>query len=434
MNRTILRLAIPNIISNLSVPLLGAVDTALLGHLSNVAYLGALSVAGILFNIIFWGFGFLRMGTTGLTAQAYGKNDSGESVMTLARSLAVAAGISIFILGLQIFIADAGFAIIGASPEVEHYARIYFFIRIYSTPATLGLYALNGWFLGMQNARYPMIVTVVLNIVNVLLDIWFVFGLHLNVKGVALGTLIANYLGFVLAVGLLCFKYMEYLRTFRLHKLLHIAPLKKFFGVNRDIFLRTLCLIFTFTFFTSVSASLGDVTLAANTILLQLWMIVSYGIDGFAYAAESLVGRFTGSDQPNKLRQTVKYCFLWGMSIGAFGSLIYGLFDVSILKIFTNQQAVINTSLTVIGWTIAAPLVNSACYIWDGVFIGATITAPMRNTMFIATALIFLPAYYISQIFWSNNAIWLAMTLFMAARGIGLTLLAPKYVLKKTVG
>jgi MATE family multidrug resistance protein len=409
------------------------VDTALLGHLSNVAFLGALSVAGVLFNIIFWGFGFLRMGTTGLTAQAYGKKDHTASIMTLGRALTVAAGISVLILGLQIVIANLGFAVIGASAEVEHYARIYFFIRIYSTPATLGLFAINGWFLGMQNARYPMIVTVVLNILNILLDAWFVFGLHMNVKGVALGTLISSYVGFVLAGVLLCFRYMKHLRAFQLQKLLHLSPLKKFFSVNRDIFLRTLCLVFTFTFFTSVSASLGDVTLAANTILLQLWMIVSYGIDGFAFAAESLVGRFTGSSQPGKLKQTVKYCFLWGMGIGAAGSFIYGFFDVFILKIFTNQQAVISAGLTVIGWTIAAPLVNSACYIWDGVFTGATVTAPMRNNMFTATALVFVPAYYISHIFWGNNAIWLAMILFMAARGIGLSILAPKYILKKGI-
>ncbi len=433
MNRTILRLAIPNIISNLSVPLLGAVDTALLGHLSNVAYLGALSVAGVLFNIIFWGFGFLRMGTTGLTAQAYGKEDSAESVMTLARALAVAGGISVLVLGLQIVIANLGFAVIGPSAQVERYARTYFFIRIYAAPATLGLYALNGWFLGMQNARYPMIVTVVLNILNVLLDVWFVFGRHMNVKGVAMGTLIASYVGLALAGALLCFRYMNYLRAFQLQKLLHVAPLRKFFSVNRDIFLRTLCLIFTFTFFTSISASLGNVILAANTILLQLWMIVSYGIDGFAFAAESLVGRFTGSSQPGKLKRTVKYCFIWGTGIGAAGSLIYGLFDVFILRIFTNQQAVISTALAVIGWTIAAPLINSTCYIWDGVFTGATVTAPMRNNMFIATALVFVPAYYISHIFWGNNAIWLAMILFMAARGAGLSLLAPKYILKKAI-
>lgn len=429
MNRNVLRLAIPNIISNLSVPLLGAVDTALVGHLEEVYYLGAIAVGSMIFNFIFWGFGFLRMGTTGITAQAYGEENKTESVMTLGRAMSVAMICGLLILMLQAVIADLSFWLVDATPEVERYTRIYFSIRIYTAPATLGLYAINGWFLGMQNARYPMIVTVFLNLLNIVLDVWFVYGLHMNVAGVAWGTLIARYCGFALAVILLAVKYREWLAAYVHKKLLEVQPLIKFFTVNRDIFIRTLCLIFTFSFFTAKSAEFGNVILAANTILLQLWMIVSYGIDGFAFAAESLVGRFTGSRETHKVREAVKYCFIWGIGIGLAASAVYALFDTSILNIFTDQQPVIAAALAVFGWTIAGPAVSSFCYIWDGVFIGATATVPMRNSMLIATVLVFLPAYAIGVGYLGNHAIWLAMTLFMIARGATLSFYAPRYIL-----
>lgn len=429
MNRKILRLAIPNIVSNLSVPLLGAVDTALVGHLEEVYYLGAIAIGGMIFNFIFWGFGFLRMGTTGITAQAYGEENRTESVMTLSRALCVAGVFSLLILLLQVFIAELGFLLVDASPEVERYARIYFNIRIYTAPATLGLYAINGWFLGMQNARYPMIVTVVLNALNILLDVFFIYSLNMHVDGVAWGTLIARYVGLLLAAYLLWHRYSDWLRAYTQKKLVALQPLKKFFTVNRDIFLRTLCLIFTFSFFTVKSAAFGDVVLAANTILLQLWMIVSYGIDGFAYAAESLIGRFTGAREQDKVKEAVKYCLIWGLGIGLTASGLYWLFEASILKLFTDQQPVIAAALLVFGWTIAGPLVSSFCYIWDGVFIGATATKPMRNSMLIATLAVFLPVYFLSVPSLGNHAVWLAMTSFMIARGVTLTWYAPRYIL-----
>jgi MATE family multidrug resistance protein len=431
LNRKILNLAIPNIISNLSVPLLGAVDTALVGHLEEAYYLGAIALGGMIFNFIFWGFGFLRMGTTGLTAQAFGEENKTDSVMILARALAVAAVFSLLIVLLQAWIADLSFWVVEASPEVERYTRIYFDIRIYTAPATLCLYAINGWFLGMQNARYPMIVTVVLNSINIALDVYFVYSLGMTVDGVALGTVIARYSGLILAVILLVTRYRDWLSSYAHELLLEIKGLKKFFSVNRDIFIRTLCLIFSFSFFTAKSASLGDVVLAANSILLQLWMMVSYGIDGFAYAAESLIGRFKGSRQQKRLTLAVKYCFIWGVGIGLLASATYAIFDVQILQLFTDQQPVIDVAMGVFLWTIAGPTVSSFSYIWDGVFIGATVTEPMRNSMIIATLGFFLPAYFIGEPFIGNHALWLAMTLFMLGRGLTLTLYAPKYILQR---
>ncbi len=434
MNKRVLRLAIPNILSNLSVPLLGAVDTALVGHLEEVAYLGAISVGGMIFNFLFWGFGFLRMGTTGLTAQSLGKEDHTAVMMDLSRAILVAGVGSILLIVLQGVIAQVSFWLIEASPEVERYTRTYFFIRIYSAPAVLGVYALNGWFLGMQNAKYPMIVTISLNVLNIGLDIIFIYGFGMHVDGVAWGTLIARYFGLMLAVGLLFHSYRTYIGYFVRQKLLEMQELKKYIVVNRDIFIRTLCLIFAFSFFTAKSAESGDVILAANTILIQLWMIVSYGIDGFAYAAESLVGRYTGARDEKGLRQAVAYTFLWGIIIGVAGSLVYGFFERPILEIFTNKPDVIGQAMSVFAWTIAAPLISSFSYIWDGVFIGATASVPMRNSMLIATLLFFLPAYYLGQGSLGSHALWLAMTLFMFARGMTLTLFSPYYIFNRLQG
>ena len=288
----------------------------------------------------------------------------------------------------------------------------------------------NGWFLGMQNARYPMIVTVFLNTLNIGLDVFFVYGMDMHVNGVATGTLIARYAGLTLAVILLIYKYRDWLAGYVHDLLLEVEAIKKFFSVNRDIFIRTLCLIFTFSFFTAKSAEFGDVILAANSILLQMWMMVSYGIDGFAYAAESLIGRYTGSQQQKRVNLAVKYCFIWGIGIGLLASTVYGIFDVQILRLFTNQQDVINAAMVVFFWTIAGPTVSSFSYIWDGIFIGATATGPMRDSMIIATLGVFLPTYGIGVFYLGNHAIWLAMTLFMIARGATLTFYAPKHILR----
>jgi len=430
VNKKILNLAVPNVISNLSVPLLGVVDTALVGHLDEVYYLGALAVGGMIFNFLFWGFGFLRMGTTGLTAQEYGRRNRQGIMMMLARVQLVALVIGILILLLKDPISDLSFWIIESGAEVEIYTLVYYDIRIYTAPAVLALYGLNGWFLGMQNAKYPMIVTIVLNLLNIILNVWFIYGLDMHVDGVAYGTLISTYLALALAAGLFLYRYRRYFLHFVMEELINAAEIRQFFSVNRDIFIRTLCLIFTFSFFTAKSAEQGDLVLAANTILLQLWMVASYGIDGFAYAAESMVGRFKGADDKPLLKKAVYYNLAWGLSIGVAGSLVYGFFDESILVIFTDKQQVIDLALGVMFWTVMAPFISSICYILDGVFIGATATGPMRNTMLISTFLFFLPVYYIGTMLFGIHGLWLAMILFMAVRGVALAFYLPRAVFK----
>lgn len=430
MNKKILKLAVPNVISNLSVPLLGVVDTALVGHLEEVYYLGALAVGGMIFNFLFWGFGFLRMGTTGLTAQEYGSRSRRGIMMMLARVQVVALGIGILILLLKDPIAALSFWVIESGPEVEAFTRVYYDIRIYTAPAVLALYGINGWFLGMQNATFPMIVTIVLNLLNIVLNVWFIWGMDMHVDGVAWGTLISTYLALAIAAGLFLYQYRRYFAHFVRAELLNGEALVKFFSVNRDIFIRTLCLIFTFSFFTAKSAEQGDLILAANTILLQLWMVASYGIDGFAYAAESMVGRFKGAGNLPKLKKAVYYNLTWGLSIGVAGSLVYGLFNEQILAIFTDKEDVINLALSVVFWTVLAPFVSSICYILDGVFIGATATVPMRNTMLAATIVFFLPVYYAGTALFGVHGLWLAMILFMAVRGLALSFYLPGTIFK----
>jgi len=430
VNKKILNLAIPNVISNLSVPLLGVVDTALVGHLDEVYYLGALAVGSMIFNFLFWGFGFLRMGTTGLTAQEYGRRNRQGIMMLMARVQLVALVIGILILLLKQPISDLSFWVIQSGAEVERFTLVYFDIRVYTAPAVLALYGLNGWFLGMQNAKYPMIITIALNLLNIVLNVWFIYGLDMHVDGVAYGTLISTYLALALAVGLFLYRYRRYFLHFVMEELINAGELRQFFSVNRDIFIRTLCLIFTFSFFTAKSAEQGDLILAANTILLQLWMVASYGIDGFAYAAESMVGRFKGAEDLPLLKKAVYYNLAWGLSIGLIGSALYGLLDEQILAIFTDKQNVIDLAMSVVFWTVLAPFVSSICYILDGVFIGATATGPMRNTMLISTFIFFLPVYYIGTMMFGVHGLWLAMVLFMVVRGAALALYLPRTVFK----
>lgn len=428
MNRRILRLAIPNIISNLSVPLLSSVDTALMGHLDKVYYLGALAVGGVIFNFVYWGFGFLRMGTTGLTAQAYGLNDDDEVTLTLIRTLLIAVGGGALLIASQSLIAHISFLLIDATPEVEKYAREYFFIRIYAAPATLSLYAFHGWFLGMQNARYPLYLTVLVNVLNIIFNVTFIYGFDMKSDGVAYGTVIAQYLGLIIAIALYLKKYRGVNLAAIRHRVLETVALKRIFSVNRDIFIRTLALIFVFSYFTAESAEFGNTILAANSILLQLISLLAYGVDGFAFASESLVGRYIGAKDRDNLKRTIRYSFFWGVGLGLVFAIVYALFNELILRIFTDQQNVIKIASEFMVWVMIAPLTNSFCFIWDGIFIGATATKPMRNSMLFCTFLIFLPAYLFLHEPLGNHSLWLALTVFMIMRGLTLTLYARTHI------
>lgn len=429
MNKKILRLAIPNIISNISVPLLSVVDLILMGHLDSEAYIGAVALAGMIFNFIFWGLGFLRMGTTGFTAQALGNRQLSESVMILTRALAVALLGAITIMLLQVPIAKLSFVLIQGSSEVERIAESYFYIRIYAAPATLGLYAFNGWFLGMQNAKAPMFISVLVNVANIVFNYLLVVHWGMKAEGVALGTVIAQYMGLIAAIVIFSrryrklFKYMAFKQAFRK------SDLWIFFKVNNDIFIRTLALIFAFSFFYAESAKYGDQMLAVNSLLMQFLFLMAYGVDGFAFAAESLVGKAVGARDGALLQKSIRYIFRWGIGLAALFSLFYGIAGQWMLQLMTDKQQVITLALGFMPWVIFTPPTNAFCVVWDGIYIGATASKAMRNTTLIATFVVFLPAYYISHVWWGNHGLWFAFTLFMTARGIGLAWLAKRHIM-----
>lgn len=426
MNRQILRLALPNIVSNVTVPLLGMVDLAIMGHLGSEVYVGAIALGVIIFNFIYWGFGFLRMGTSGFTAQAYGARDLREMIVILARSLVVALGAGILIVLLQKPIVSLSFYLIQGTEEVEVLARQYFSIRIWSAPATLCLYAFTGWFLGMQNARMTMVIAITVNVLNIGLNFLFVYGLGMKVEGVALGSLLAQYGGLLLAAILFLRYYSRLGRYFEMAALRQWDAFRRFFIVNKDILLRTLFLIVTFSFFTARSAAENNSILAVNTLLLQFLFIFSYFIDGFAYAAESLVGKYVGARDPVRLKAVIRHLFVWGFFLSIPFTVIYLVWDEAILRILTDNQPIISLAKDYMPWVVLVPFLSFAAFIWDGVFIGATTAAPMRNTLFVATFLVFLPAYFISREFIGNHGLWLAMILFMVTRGVMLSLYARK--------
>lgn len=428
MNKKILQLAVPNVVSNITIPLVGMVDLAILGHLDSEKYIGAIALGGLIFNFLYWGFGFLRMGTSGFTSQAWGSRNFTECSNTLMRALLVAviAGLSLIILQKPIeFIA---FYFLEGSSEVEGLATQYFRIRIFAAPATIGLYALTGWFVGMQNARSPLFIALLINILNLGLNYIFVYIFGLKSEGVAWGTLIAQYAGFISGLIILRKYYSKFLKYYSKKAILKLSLLKEFFKVNSDIFIRTLCLIFVFTFFTSESASMDDTILAVNTLLLQFLMIFSYLIDGFAFAAEALVGKFIGAKNQHSLKKTIKILFLWGTGLALVFSLIYFIAGNNILYLLTDNEKIITKSAPYMFWVVLIPILTFSSYLWDGIYIGATASKEMRNTMLASTFLLFVPFFFFGREFFGNHALWLALILFMTGRGFFQTLYAKKAI------
>ena len=359
-NKEILAIALPSIVSNITVPLLGLVDIAIVGHLGATSYIGAIAIGGMLFNIIYWLFGFLRMGTGGMTSQAYGANDWDESIRLLMRSITVGLLISLTLIVLQYPIERIAFALIDTTPEIEQLARTYFYICIWGAPAVLGLYSFSGWFIGMQNSRYPMYIAITQNIVNILASLLFVYVFHMKIEGVAWGTLLAQYAGFIMAFFLWIYRYGNLRPHMHWKSLADRQAMSRFFQVNRDIFFRTLCLIAVTTYFTSAGASQGETILAVNTLLMQLFTLFSYFMDGFAYAGEALTGKHIGANDQASLRQMVRQLFVWGIGLSFTFTLLYGIGAEEFLRLLTNEDSVIQASSTYFYWVLAIPLAGFA--------------------------------------------------------------------------
>ena len=416
-NREILQIALPSIVSNITVPLLGLVDTTIVGHLGAASYIGAIAVGGMLFNLIYWIFGFLRMGTSGMTSQAYGQKDEAESMRILARSIGIGMLIALTLIILQYPIERTAFLFIKATPEVERLASTYFRLCIWGAPAVLGLYSISGWCIGMQNSRFPMYVAITQNIVNILVSLMLVYGLGMKIEGVAIGTLVAQYAGLGMAVGLWSSHFKRLLPYIQLRRLFAQGAFRRFFQVNRDIFFRTLCLVAVTMYFTSAGAAQGDVVLAVNTLLMHFFTFFSYIVDGFAYSGEALAGKYIGANDRPALQQMIRHLFVWGITLALASTLIYGIGGKEFLSLITNEQNVIAASSTYFYWVLAIPLAGFAAFLYDGIFIGATATGLMLRAMFVASVA-FFGIYFGCRGLIGNHALWLAFITYLALRGI----------------
>lgn len=415
MQRQILRIAIPSIVSNVTVPLLALVDTGIVGHLGAASFIGAIALGSLLFSMVYWIFGFLRMGTGGLTAQAFGADRKAECTNILLRSLSLALGIALMLVALQVPIVELAFLFIPApSNEVEQLARLYFQILIWGAPAMLALYSFNGWFLGMQNAKIPMTIAIVQNLINIAASLFLVLVLGWKVEGVAAGTLIAQYSGLLMAIAFRKAKFHTKQRGRQLHNVFDRRAYAKFFAVNRDIFFRTLCLIAVTVSFTSLGSLLGEETLAANTLLMQFFMFFSYLMDGFAYAGESLGGRFFGAGEEQSFRNLTRGLFKWGTAIALAFTLVYLGFGKAILHLLTDNSEVVDLASKYLPFAIAVPLISFAAFLYDGLFIGLTATRGMLLSMFAATLGFFSLAFGIHL---TPTSLWAAFLLYLGLRG-----------------
>ena len=431
-DRQILQIALPSIVSNITVPLLGLVDVAIVGHMGSAVYIGAVAVGSMIFNLVYWLFGFLRMGTSGMTSQALGRRDLTEVVSLLARSLSMALGIALLFVVLQRPMKWAAFALIGPTADVAPFASSYFDIVIWGAPASLGLFSLMGWFIGMQNTRFPMFISIMQNVVNILASLTLVYGFGMKIEGVALGTVIAQYIGFIVALGLLGHYYGKLFRGGRrveggvrndCGRVISLLPPpstlldKSFFQVNRDIFLRTLCLVAVNLFFTSAGARQGAVILSVNTVMMQLYLFFSYFMDGFAYAGEALGGKAYGAKNATAFHETLHRLWMWTLLVTTAYTLLYICCGGWIISVLTDEPQVVEASQAYLWWVWLIPAAGCVAFIWDGIFIGVTATRGMLVSSCLS-ALLFFGVYEITRDAIGNHGLWLAMILYLLMRGV----------------
>lgn len=424
MNKQILHIALPSIISNITVPLLALVDTTIVGHLGAASYIAAIALGGMIFNMIYWLFNFLRMGTGGLTAQAFGANQHKTASLTLLRSLTIAGGIALVLLLLQRPIFHTTFLFVTATADVKDLASVYYHILIWGAPAMLALYSFTGWFLGMQNARIPMCIAITQNVVNIAASTVLVFACHLKIEGVALGTLISQYVALLMAITF-CLTKFDVRQHFDFKAIIDTNALIRFFKVNRDIFLRTLCLIAVTTYFTSAGSSQGELTLAANTLLMQFFVIFSYFMDGFAYAGEALGGRYFGAHDRLNFQRMTRCLFTWGGALSILFFLTYLFGGASLLHLLTNDAQVIDKAQHYLLLVCFIPIISFAAFLFDGLYIGTTATRYMLISMFCASAAFFL---VISVFTLNNTLLWIAFLVYLGGRGLMQALLFKKAV------
>lgn len=416
IDRQILRIALPSIVSNITVPLLGLVDTAIVGHMGDAVYIGAVAVGSMMFNVVYWIFGFLRMGTSGMTAQALGRDDRPETVRLLLRSLAVALAVALGMIVLQVPLRELALWIIGPTADVGSVARTYFNVCIWGAPAVLCLNSLAGWFVGMQNTRVPMYVAILQNVVNIVASLCFVFVLGWGIKGVALGTLLAQYAGLAVAAWLWWRRHGAMWCMARWTGLFDRTVMGRFFSVNADIFLRTVCMVAVNLYFLSAGAAQGAVLLAVNTLLMQLFTLFSYVMDGFAFAGEAICGQAAGAHDEVGLRRSIRRLFGWGAALTAVYTLVYTAGGQPFLSLLTDADDVVVAASAYLPWAVLIPVAGVAAFIWDGVFVGLTATRGMLLASALA-ALVFFALETLLAPQLGNHALWLAFLSYLFVRG-----------------
>ena len=413
-HRSVLSIAAPVMLSNVSTPLIGVVDTGVVGQLPDPAYIGAVAIGSLIFTFVFWAFGFLRMGTTGLTAQALGAEDRGEIAASLGRALMIAAVVGCALIVLQWPIRETAFALLSGSTRIEVLALSYFDIRIWAAPATLANYALLGWLIGLGRTDIGLVLQLVLNLTNMALDALFVLGFGWDVRGVALGTLGAEYVAAAIGLAIA----LRHLRTMNARvdagRLLERARLRRTLMVNSDIMLRSLALISVFVWFMAQSVKQGEVILAANAVLMHFTSVAAYFLDGLAFAAEALVGRAIGARHRAGLLIAVRLTTLWAAGVAAVIVLVIALCGGSLVDLLTVDASTRSAARTYLPWTAAAPLLGVWAFQLDGIFIGATRTADMRNAM-LASLAIFIAGWWLLAPY-GNHGLWAALYVHYLAR------------------
>lgn len=428
-HHAIWHIAWPLMLSNTAVPLLGLVDTAVLGHLEFAWYMGAAAVGGNIFTFIFWAFGFLRMGTTGLTAQSYGAKDRPRSLGILAQGCLAALLISLLIILTQAWLFPVAIELIGGTKEVRAASLLYCQLRVWGAPATLMQFVLAGWLIGTQQAKILMGILLFVNAMNIILDVLLVVVFDLDIRGVALATVVSEYLGLVLSLFFVRRYFVSGQMSFNLRQIT-FTPLRAFFQVNGDIFIRTCLLIFVFAFFTAQGARQGDEMLAANAVLITFLMLIANSLDGFANAAEAKAGEYTGQfrRQGNAVLSDFHGSNLvagfWSVIFAVALLLVFALFGATLIDALTDLPVVARTAKEYLLWLVWMPLITFLSFLFDGVFIGTTKTKEMRNVMFVCLFVVFFPIWYFSQS-WGNHGLWLSLTVFMLARSL---LMGQRYI------
>lgn len=432
VNRDILHLAVPSILANITIPLVGIVDTAIVGHLSNAAAIGGIAIGTMLFDLLYWNFAFLRIGTSGITAQAYGKGGK-ECRKILLQSVGMAGLVALFVWAIQWFFVTLVLAVVPCSPEVTEVARKYFFVRVWAAPATLSLMALKGWFIGMQDTKSPMAVDILVNVVNMVASYVLAVYTPLGVVGVAWGTLIAQYCGLLLAAGILKVRYSREpkVESQEWKEAMRWTEMRRMVSLNGNLFIRSLCFMVVYVGFTSLAGRYGDTELAVSSILMKLFMFFSYFVDGFAYAGEALVGKIFGEakvergksrdeSQESRVNGVVRSLFIWAIGVGVLFTLIYAIWGNECIGLMTSDTEVLGAFTKYIGWLIAMPIISTLAFMWDGVYVGATAGVEIRNAM-IWAAIGFVIGYVATYRFVGAQALYIGYFAHLIARVIYLS-------------